>query len=214
MSVSISFADSERAYLSDALEALGPDAPTLCEGWTTADLAAHLIIRERRPDAAIGIVLPALASRTEKVMAHRKARPWTELVDQVRSGPPAWSPLGLPAVAGLANSVEYFVHHEDIRRAQPGWEPRELDADVEDLLWSRLVRQGRLMFRRVGAGVVLARSDKDETRSVRAGSPVATVTGLASELTLLAFGRRSAARVKITGDPAARSALESASLGL
>ena len=44
------FAKRERLLLADLLEAEGPEAPTLCEGWSTRDLAAHLIVRERRPE--------------------------------------------------------------------------------------------------------------------------------------------------------------------
>ena len=43
-------AELERAALCDTLEAVGPDVPTLCDPWTTAELAAHLVIRDRRPD--------------------------------------------------------------------------------------------------------------------------------------------------------------------
>ena len=53
-------AAAERAALLDLLERLGPDAPTLCEGWATHDLAAHLVVRERRPVAGPGYVFPAL----------------------------------------------------------------------------------------------------------------------------------------------------------
>ena len=50
-------AQTMRRELCDALLTVGPDAPTLCEGWTTRDLATHLIVRETRPDAALGIDL-------------------------------------------------------------------------------------------------------------------------------------------------------------
>src|SRR5215210_3225922 len=44
----------ERAALADLLDELGPDAPTCCAGWTTAHMAAHLVVRDRRPDAMPG----------------------------------------------------------------------------------------------------------------------------------------------------------------
>ena len=56
-----------RTNLAAVLEAAGPDRPTLCEGWRTSDLLAHLLLRETRPDVAAGIVLPPLASRTERL---------------------------------------------------------------------------------------------------------------------------------------------------
>ncbi|MHB1445721.1 MAG: TIGR03085 family metal-binding protein, partial [Acidimicrobiales bacterium] len=214
MSVAVSFADAERAYLADALERLGPDAPTLCEGWTARDLAIHLVIRERRPDAAPGMVLPALSGWTDKVMAARRQDPYPELVGKVRTGPPVWSPFAVPGVAGLANPMEYFVHHEDVRRAQPGWEPRELDADVEDLIWSRLRRQARLMFRKAPVGVTLHREDTGAEAVAKASTPIVTLTGRPGELLLYSFGRRSAARVSLEGDTGAIARLEAADVGL
>ena len=49
----MSFARDERIALCDLLDETGPEAPTLCEGWRTLDLAAHLVLREHRPDAAL-----------------------------------------------------------------------------------------------------------------------------------------------------------------
>ena len=108
-------ASSERSALADLMLEVGPDAPTLCGTWTTRDLAAHLVVRATRPDAAAGIVLGPLASYTEKVMAAVARRPWADLVAEVRSGPPRWSPLSLAALDRATNTIEYFVHHEDVR---------------------------------------------------------------------------------------------------
>ena len=38
----MSHARDERSALVASLRDAGPDAPTLCAGWTTRDLAAHL----------------------------------------------------------------------------------------------------------------------------------------------------------------------------
>ena len=68
----------ERAALCDTLEKYGPDAPTLCAGWLTLDLAAHLVAREARSDAAIGLVLPGpFAKHLQNVMDRYKARATT-----------------------------------------------------------------------------------------------------------------------------------------
>jgi uncharacterized protein (TIGR03085 family) len=128
---------SERAALADLLEQLGPDQPTRCEGWTTRDLATHLVVRDRRPDAMPGVVLGGpLARWTAKVSARTARRPFAELVAEVRSGPASWVPTSWPAVDRLVNTVEMVIHHEDVRRAQPDWAPRELPARVQDQLWS------------------------------------------------------------------------------
>jgi hypothetical protein len=57
------FDDVERAQLSDLFDELGPQAPTILEPWTTRDLAAHLVLRERDYLASPGLVLPGAWSR-------------------------------------------------------------------------------------------------------------------------------------------------------
>ena len=206
-------ARAERQALCDLLTEVGADAPTLCEGWTTFDLAAHLVVRERRPDSGPGLVIPALAGWTERVRTGAKHRGYDRLVELVRSGPPVYSPFALPGADAAANTVEYFVHHEDVRRARSGWEPRPLSADAEDELWRRVVRGARMAFRKVRAGVVLGRSD-GTTHVAKAESPAVTISGPPAELVLFSSGRRNHARVQIDGDPAALEALAAAQLGV
>jgi uncharacterized protein (TIGR03085 family) len=208
------FARAERAALSELLKQVGPDAATLCEGWTTADLAAHLVTRERRPDAAPGIALPAMRGWTERVRTRFKQRPYTELVHLIATGPPRVSLFGLiPGVDELVNSAELFVHHEDVRRAQPGWAPRELPAAVEASLWSRLRQGGRIFFRRAPVGVRLQNPDGD-TVTVKAGSPTVTLTGRPSELLLYGFGRGAHAQVEASGDETAVARLHATRFGM
>jgi uncharacterized protein (TIGR03085 family) len=179
---------SERRALSDLLDQLGPDAPTLCVGWTTRDLAAHLVIRERRPDAAAGVVLPPLAGYTARVQ-HRKAqRPWRELVEQIRNGPPWWSPMRLSPLAEKVDGIEFFVHHEDVRRARPGWSPRPFDPRRADRLWTLLSRLAPLCYRNSPVGVVLRRPDGVQCLARRRARSV-TVSGEPEELVLHAYGR-------------------------
>ena len=88
----MSVAQRERAALVEILRALGPDAPTLCEGWTTRDLVAHLVVRERRPDALPGLVFGPLASYTARVQNRLAASTkWEDLVELFASGPPVLS---------------------------------------------------------------------------------------------------------------------------
>ncbi len=208
-------ARAERAALCDLLDRLGPDAPTLCEGWTTADLAAHLVLRERRLDAVGGIAIPFLSGYTESVQRQiRAGHPYPELVDLVRQGPPKWSPYGLIAAADDAvNTVEMFIHHEDARRAQPDWEPRELPADLEDHFWKRVKGGGRLFLRRSPVGVVLRRTGGEKAAGKMA-EPAVVVTGEPSELLLFAFGRQKHARVAYEGDADAVARLREARLGV
>lgn len=187
-------ADDERGLLADLFLDVGPDAPTLCDPWRTRDLAAHLVLRERRPDAAVGIVLKPLAGHTRRVQDAYAAKPWAELVDLVRT-PPRLSPVSL--AGDLANAVEYFVHHEDVRRARPGWEPRSPDPVRDDVLWRRLSGIARLTYRKSPVGVVLRRPDGESVTAKPGANPV-VLTGQVSELLMHAFGR-DAARVEYDG---------------
>jgi uncharacterized protein (TIGR03085 family) len=205
----VSYAREERTALCALLDEAGPDAPTLCAGWRTRDLAAHLVTRERRPDAAAGVAGGPLAGHTRRVQAAAAGRvPYPRLVELIRDGPPAISVFRLPGMDARANTVEFFVHHEDVRRASPGWEPRPVSRTVADLLWQRL-RIARLLMRRVPVGVELVRDDlptnpaREQVRIMaRARTPVVTVTGHPAELTLWALGRVTAAKVKLEGGAA------------
>jgi uncharacterized protein (TIGR03085 family) len=210
------------------LDKTGPDEPTLCAGWRTADLAAHLVLRERRPDAALGVMGGPLAGHTRQVQGRLAGRtPFPALVELVRSGPPRLSVFAIPGADARINLVEFFVHHEDVRRAQPDWAPRELDRGLSDQLWRQL-RQARLMLRKAPVGVELARDDgpagagdagaagaggADGTPvrlTAKARAPMVTVTGTPAELTMWVFGRTAAARVRLAGSDPDVAALASA----
>lgn len=206
----VSVAQRERAALVDTLRGVGPDAPTLCEGWKTRDLAAHLMIREYRPDAAPGILIPFFASHTAKVQNEVAERTeWNELVNKVASGPPAYSPLKL--LDPLANVAEMFIHHEDVRRAQPGWEPRALEPALSTRLGRILPLMGRLTLAKVPARVAL-RTPEGKTALIVGSGPAVTVTGAPEELLLFAVGRR--ARVQFDGDATTAQAVRDAPKGL
>src|SRR3712207_3175647 len=146
---------AERQALADALADAGPDAPTLCEGWTTADLAAHLVVREQRPDTGPGVLVPAFSPWTERVRTRYARRPYEELVESIRSGPARTSWAALPGVDASLNLAEHFVHCEDVRRAVPGWEPRELPESRQRAFWRILEARGHAFFRRIPVGVTL-----------------------------------------------------------
>ncbi|MBW8481071.1 TIGR03085 family metal-binding protein [Actinomadura parmotrematis] len=202
---------AERAALSDALEQAGPDAPTGCAGWTAADLAAHLVARERRLDAGPGILLPPLAFYTEFVRRRTlRERTFAELVALFRGGPPKFSPYALPGVDENANGVEFFVHHEDVRRARPDWEPRELGAALEETLWRR-IKIARFVLRKVPVELTLVRPDGRAARVTGGGrrsAGGARVHGPVGELVLWTLGRTDVARVQITGATAAVKTLD------
>jgi uncharacterized protein (TIGR03085 family) len=206
----VSYSRDERLALCALLDETGPDAPTLCEGWTTGDLAAHLVLRERRVDAAAGVAGGPLAGYTARVQQRLRDRtPFPDLVRMIRSGPPRLSVMALPGMDERANSVEFFVHHEDARRGAPGWEPRDLSSGESDMLWRRL-RLARFMLRKAPVGVELARDDGSGPAyrfTARNATPAVTVVGSPAELTLWVMGRRAAARVRMDGTEAAVSKL-------
>lgn len=192
-------AASERRELCNLLDQVGPDAPTLCAGWTTRDLAAHLVVREGRPAAAAGILLPPLARLTARVQRSTAERPWPELVDLVRNGPPWWSLMRLGPMGEKINGIEFFVHHEDVRRVGRGWERRVADQRRAEELWAVLSGLARLCYRHSPVGVVLRRPDGTECVA-RHGRRSVTVVGSPEELTLHAYGRAEAL-VDLQGDP-------------
>jgi uncharacterized protein (TIGR03085 family) len=195
-----SFATRERRELADVLGELGPDAPTCCAGWTTAHLAAHLVVRERRPDAMPGLGVEAagvggpLSTWSHRLEDRlRESTPYAQVVERLRSGPPAWSPLAWPVVERAFNTAEFAIHHEDVRRAQPDWAPRDLLRGDQDGLWNAAT----LFARRARSGLVLRRSDVPGVEK-RYGTGGRTVEGAPMELLLWAAGRRDVARVTVS----------------
>jgi uncharacterized protein (TIGR03085 family) len=212
MCSTVSLAAAERAALADTLAAADPQRRTLCEGWTARDLLAHLLVRERQPWASAGIVLSPLAPMTDKAMASWSDVPWAEAVALFRGGPPLWSPYRVPGVDALFNGAEHFVHHEDVRRGEPGWEPRPPDAARDAELWAILGRTARMLYRRSPVGVVLRRPAGTPIVA-RPGERAVTISGEPGELLLHGFGR-TAVRVEVDGADADVAALAAAPRGL
>jgi uncharacterized protein (TIGR03085 family) len=216
----VSYSRDERQALCALLEQTGPDAPTLCEGWNTGDLAAHLVLRERRPDAAAGVLGGPLAGHTARVQTQLKQRmSFAELVQALRTGPPRLSVMALPGVDERANAVEFFVHHEDVRRAATDWAPRDISSGESDMLWQRL-RMAKFLLRRAPVGVELAREGTEAVGlsldgpayriTAKNATPAVTVIGSPAELTLWAMGRTTAAKVRFDGIEAAVNKLTEA----
>lgn len=208
-------AQAERQALCDSLLAAGAGAPTLSGSWTAADLAAHLVIRESaRVDLAAGILVPQLSARTDAATRRMAEQtPFTELVERVRSGPPRWHPSHLPAVDEQMNLVEMFVHHEDVRRARGGTQPRQLGPEMTTALSRRLGVMAPMLTRGVkdvGLEIVTAKVRK----RVGGQGPVVEVHGHPGEVLLYLYGRKSVAQVEFVGEPSAVARLSSAELGV
>ena len=204
-------AQRERAALVETMRTAGPDAPTLCGDWTTRDLAAHLVVRERRLDATPGIAIPFLASYTDKVQRQvAQSSDWDDLLDKIASGPPLFSPFKL--IDPVANMGEMFIHHEDVRRAQPGWEPRTLDDGTVKALSRGLPIMARLTLAKAPARVSLRTPQGQQVLTVGKG-PELAVTGEPPELLLFISGR-DAVRLAFDGDDETVQAVRAARRGL
>lgn len=192
----------ERSALVETLRSVGPDAPTLCEGWNTRDLAAHLVVREGRPDAAIGAFVQALAPRLEELRLRERERDWVDLLDRIDGGAPWYSPLRY--ADQVANAAEYLVHHEDVLRARGQWEARRFAESDLVRVWSLATTVTKTFLRKVPARLEL-RTPWEQTGAAptpvstgAALAPLVSVTAEPVELLLWAFGRE-AVHVDVSG---------------
>ncbi|ACQ80480.1 conserved hypothetical protein [Beutenbergia cavernae DSM 12333] len=189
-----------RETLADALLAAGPDAPTLCEGWRTRHLAAHIVLRERRPWTMAGASGGPLADWTERQVqttGDDAALPdaYAELVGRVAAGPGAI----LTRLTDGGNVLEFLVHAEDVLRGERVPDaPRLLDDELESRLFRSVSRFGRFTYRRRGVGVIMRVPDGPRAVVVR-GAESVVLTGTPVELALHATGRERAALVDVDG---------------
>lgn len=210
----IRHARAERAALCDTLLDVGPDAPTLCGGWTSGDLLAHLLVREGRPDQAAGVLVPKLAERTEQAMARlRDEHDHATLVERLREGPPRWHPARVPAVDEQTNLVEMFVHHEDVLRAGLGAPRRSLSPAMVSALGSRLAIIGPMLFRRTKGATIEIATAKGNSRVGKGEDPVVQIHGRPGEIILFGFGRQAVAEVELVGPPEAVETVRTTSFG-
>jgi uncharacterized protein (TIGR03085 family) len=205
----------ERLELCDLLDGLGPSVPTLLEGWTAHDLAAHIVLRDRDLVAGPCLVLPGpfqrFAERRRVKLAESKDFAW--LVARIRSGPPVGF-FRIGWVRSVPNLNEFFVHHEDVRRAN-GLGPRRLTPELEAAVWRNVRRGSRYLSRRLhAAGLEIEWAATVERVTVRPGEPAARLSGLPGELLLYLFGRQAAAQVEVSGPPEAVAAVHRTHFGM
>jgi uncharacterized protein (TIGR03085 family) len=204
----------ERAQLSDLLEELGPGAPTLLAPWRARDIAAHLVLRERDYLAGPGLVLPGpwgrLAEQRQRALA---LKDFTWLIATLRSGPPPGF-FRIGWVHRFPSLNEFFVHHEDVRRAN-GRGPRTNQRAMDEALWRNVSSAPWFLARRLrGAGLELHWAGTTKTIRARRGEPTARITGPPGELLLYLFGRQDAAQVEVSGPAAAVDAVRRARFGM
>jgi uncharacterized protein (TIGR03085 family) len=206
---------AERVRFTDLMLELGPDAPTLCEGWVARDLAAHMVVIEH-PEAWLGggssRRFPLANRLHDRVMDRERAKPWAEQVDRVRRGP-LLGPFGWRAVRERMYIREYLIHHEDLRRAN-GLGARSGVPELQAVAWRKAQTVGRIGLRRAplpaGYGIELQRPDGERVVVVD-GAPKVRLQGEPIELLLFAFGRYAVADVDLDGPDDAVDALRAGS---
>lgn len=208
----------ERSALADTLDRTGPGVPTLCAGWDSAHLAAHLVLRERRPDLQLRTLLSRSSDPLTDALDDLATRtPWPQLVQAVRHVP-RLHPARIGAVDDRLNTIEFAIHHEDLRRTGSGWVPRDLPGDLVAGIWANLAIVARLAARGLEVPVELCVVDggRPDGRSVRVGRGTGDrvrVTGQPLELALFMSGRAAVAQVELTGPDAAVAKLRASRLG-
>ncbi|MCW0213964.1 MAG: maleylpyruvate isomerase family mycothiol-dependent enzyme [Pseudonocardia sp.] len=198
---------TQRRALAELLDGLsGPEweAPSLCQGWRTRDVAAHLALTPRSPNA-FRILIAGVrtggdfnALNRDLAIAHA-SRPDADLVRELRSDADS---RRKPAITTLDNLVmDTLVHIQDI--AVPLGRTVPMPPDGVRAALDRVWRMGWPFWarRRFRATRVLA-TDIDWTAND--GASDTEIRGPADALLLLLTGRTAAAGPRLTGTGAAR----------
>ncbi|MFC7374446.1 MULTISPECIES: TIGR03085 family metal-binding protein [unclassified Brachybacterium] len=205
-------ASDERRAFAATFADLGPEAPTILPGWGAPELLEHLLLRERYPHLMVGPRLPGeLGRRAQQARQQLRARTWGDLVDLFRAGPGPLSFAG--TVDSLSGEGELLIHHEDLRRAQPGWEPRALPEATQAKAWRALSLLAPVAVRVPADVTLVAPHGGRRLRSRRPAGSV-RVHGDPLELLLWVSGRDEVAQVRIDGDDGGVQALEEGRRGL
>jgi uncharacterized protein (TIGR03085 family) len=205
----MTWVELEREALAAAFRTAGPDAATLCTGWTTQHLLAHLVQRENHPIANILDQLSRRAPGEERHLGRLVAGTRTDigferLIRRFADGPHRWSPMNWAGES--LNLLEFIIHHEDVRRGggdQP--QPRDLPAEEARVIFHRLRTLARLAYRHAPVGVMLVSRDGDR-QVVKKGERQVQLSGAPIELALYLSGRQRAATVQLDGTPDATEA--------
>lgn len=119
----------------------------------------------------------------ERLVAERG---FDSLVEAIRGGPPRLSVFGTAFTDKAGNALEFFIHHEGVRRVQAGYDKRELPSWAQDELWSSLGFTVRGLMRKAPVGAALKHSDTGELRVASKKGRTVVVVGPPSELALFA----------------------------
>jgi uncharacterized protein (TIGR03085 family) len=172
------------------------------------------VLREHDSLAAPGLVVPGgwarFAEQRRRALACRE---FSWLVATFRSGPPRGF-FRIGWVRSFPTLNEFFVHHEDVRRAN-SYGPRTNSPAKDAALWRNVSRAPWFLARRLrSAGLELEWAGTNQVVRARHGRSTVRIVGLPGELLLYLFGRQSAAHVEISGPAAAVEAVRRARFGM
>ncbi|MCL4449526.1 MAG: TIGR03085 family metal-binding protein [Actinobacteria bacterium] len=226
----------EREMLCQTLQEVGPNGPTLCQGWNASDLAAHLLVREHNPltlpgmafDKAFGGIL---AGYTSAAMRRAQLSGFDDMISRLRLGPPLLYRMKGPSA--LINLAENWIHHEDLLRADDtgtcaACDHKEQHRELDDTLWKVIGFYGYIASLRLkGVSLRLLGADGQskhigKSRVISHGgdkagngeSNVVTLEGAPGDIVLYLTGRQKAASISVDASPHAMEILNSAKLGL
>ncbi|MEX3610093.1 maleylpyruvate isomerase family mycothiol-dependent enzyme [Rothia sp. LK2588] len=197
-----------RELLVQALLEAQPTDPTLCEGWQARHMVAHLVLRETSPLTAAGVLGGPLGARTERKtdeLAQRLSdqRAYSEEIARF-AGLRGYAQMRTraPKIDQAMNLLEYVVHAEDVRRAQPGHERSQFSPEGRQQIWKALRAAARpLAGRDYPDGLVLESAGMTPVahtvRAARDGAVATVLSGAPEELVLYLFGRTEVAEVKV-----------------
>jgi uncharacterized protein (TIGR03085 family) len=200
-----------RAELCDSLAEVGPNAPTLCDGWSAIDLAAHLVVREQDSWTAPVILCGRLNGIVERLTARQRDRGFERVLRDLRDGPP-WLFRSTPLTQRL-NTVEDWIHHQDVRRAN-GLAPLPTSADLDDVLWRGLDAAGKVAAMRLDDVGLDAVGPDGRRTTIKRGDGGAELHGAPGEMLLYVTGRTAVANVDLRGPADAVARVEGSRLRL
>lgn len=194
--------ERECPAVGETILSLGADAPTV---WPGLPVKAYLVNMLTRSHPR------TLGKRGDELST------WSleALVEQLGRRPDRRVPW---PIRNHLLGASLFIVHEDIRRAQPGWEPRPLSFDDQFALGFGLVTRGKEL-KDAGVPTVVrpqlthappGAPPPPEIRLIRGPDPV-IVSGPVGELVLYCYARGSFARdVSLDGSPEKVEKLRSA----
>ena len=201
----MNFVTAERQRLIGTFERVGADADTLCEGWDAEDLLRHMVLRELFPHHGLFSKLPLKAAdKSREHIDDIDTADYETLLETFKTGRHRLSPLQFGPVDRAMNTLEYVIHHEDLRRAQDPRLGRVLTPEEQGIIFSHLKAMAQMLFLKAPVQVILHSPEFGEFTAFATKRHKETVTleGPPLELALYSFGRNRA-DIELKGEPEA-----------